>query len=344
MSGVGGIGGAAAGGRVDRAGETDPVGEAMASSNEVIAEAGRAASRWPSAMEVFARLQAAEGKGAAVWGIFDGAGALEREVAALGGDGSISADDLVALVVEAKDYGRITASERKVLEDLYDGRSVPMHPMARDALGIFLGKISVEGARAEAAKDAETLAGVVAAENAATYASGDLKGFSSKELKEAFPVDMSKGKSRLTSSFGAMDAPRAQGAHKGIDLGAAVGTPLRFLQDGKITWASREDTSLPKQKRGYGNSLYIEFPDGHVEVYAHLNKEAIDKLIGPDFKGGTLKTPVEVKAGQLVPGGTGNSGNTTGPHFHWEVRTGKPPTAVNPLWWLKHGKGNAHPE
>jgi hypothetical protein len=31
MSGVGGIGGAAAGGRVDRAGETDPVGEAMAS-------------------------------------------------------------------------------------------------------------------------------------------------------------------------------------------------------------------------------------------------------------------------------------------------------------------------
>jgi len=91
--------------------------------------------------------------------------------------------------------------------------------------------------------------GVPAKETAATYATGALKGFSEAELREAFPIDMSVGKGRLASSFGAMDVPRAQGAHKGIDLGCPVGTSLRFLGDGKITKAWREDTSRPKAKR-----------------------------------------------------------------------------------------------
>jgi murein DD-endopeptidase MepM/ murein hydrolase activator NlpD len=306
-----------------------------------------AASRWPSALDLFARLQAAKGSGPAIFSIFDGAGALEKAVEGLGRDGSISPDDLVDLVIEAKDCGKLTASERRVLEELHDGSRGALHPMAKDALGIFLGRVSVEQAQASAAADAREAAAALerekAAETAATYATGPLRGFGSAELKSAFPIDMSKGKARLTSSFGAMDVPRAQGAHKGIDLAAPVGTPVRFLEDGKITWVSRENTSLPKGKRGYGNSIYVEFPDGHAEIFAHLNKEAIDKLVGASAKTGSLAKPVQVKKGQAIPGGIGNTGNTTGPHLHWEVRTGPRREAVNPLWWLKNGKGNVQP-
>lgn len=317
-------------------------------------EPARAAG--PSVRDLIGRLQATQGSGPKVLSFLDLSRNVEQLAKRLSADGLLTADDLEALVREAKDFQSISVGERSHLLDVLHGIYGPIDPDARAALAAFLGVAdpgSVPAAPigpaappvAPAAPPAPAAAPAPAAPPAPAAApapaadvikTGPLKGFTKNDLATLFPIDMTKG--RLTSHFGANDVPRAQGSHKGIDLANVVGTPIRFLEDGKITWASRENESLPKNKRGYGNSIWVEFPDGHVEIFAHLNKEAIDKLIGKDFKGGNLARPIEVKKGQPIPGGIGNSGNTTGPHLHWEVRTGPSRTAVNPLWWLNEKK------
>jgi murein DD-endopeptidase MepM/ murein hydrolase activator NlpD len=305
-------------------------------------------SQGPSVRELIGRLQATKGSGPKFLSFLDMAGDVEKLAKRLSADGLISADDVEALVREAKDFQSISIGERSHLLDVLHGIYGPIEPDARAALAAFLG-VADPGAVPEAPAPPPASSSATApftahasapqspARPAAeVIASGPFKGFTKEELSTLFPIDMNKG--RLTSHFGANDVPRAQGSHKGIDLANVVGTPIRFLEDGKITWASRENESLPKNKRGYGNSVWVEFPDGHVEIFAHLNKEAIDKLIGKDFKGGKLSRPVSVKKGQAIPGGIGNSGNTTGPHLHWEVRVGPSHAAVNPLWWVNEKK------
>jgi len=110
----------------------------------------------------------------------------------------------------------------------------------------------------------------------------------------------------LTSNFG----PRGQSFHDGIDIGAPSGTPVRAARDGDVLYS---DTL-----RGYGNVVIIQHEGGYVTVYAH--NEENNARVGD-----------RVRQGQVVAR-VGNSGRTSGPNLHFEIR--KDNVARNPIYFL----------
>ncbi|MEA3427712.1 MAG: M23 family metallopeptidase [Thermodesulfobacteriota bacterium] len=94
--------------------------------------------------------------------------------------------------------------------------------------------------------------------------------------------------------------------HKGLDIATRIGTPIIATADGVVTFAGR--------KGFLGRVIIIDHGHGMVTRYAHLQK--------------TLKKRGEsVKRGDTIAL-VGNSGRTTGPHLHYEVRLNGIP--VNP--------------
>jgi murein DD-endopeptidase MepM/ murein hydrolase activator NlpD len=121
------------------------------------------------------------------------------------------------------------------------------------------------------------------------------------------PQFVRPGTGRLTSGYGS----RWGRLHAGIDLAAGVGAPISAVAAGTVASAGPEG--------GYGNAVRVQHEQGTVTVYAHLSE-------------------VLVSAGQRVTAGTylgreGSTGNSTGPHLHFEVRIGGVP--VDPAPWLR---------
>ncbi|MCK7622930.1 peptidoglycan DD-metalloendopeptidase family protein [Streptomyces sp. RS10V-4] len=101
--------------------------------------------------------------------------------------------------------------------------------------------------------------------------------------------------------------------HTGIDFPVDTGTPVRAATDGTVR---------TKWNSAYGNMAIVTAPDGTETWYCHLSSTRI--------RSGT------VKAGDTIAY-SGDSGNSTGPHLHFEVRPGGG-AAVDPLPWLRsHG-------
>ena len=101
------------------------------------------------------------------------------------------------------------------------------------------------------------------------------------------------GNAQMYSRFGLA-------GHNGLDLGVPVGTPVRAAADGVVTLAEEVDQD------GYGRHVRLTHEDGRVTIYAHLDHP-------------TVKTGQAVRAGEEI-GFSGNSGFSTGPHLHFEVR------------------------
>lgn len=98
--------------------------------------------------------------------------------------------------------------------------------------------------------------------------------------------------------------------HTGIDFPVSYGTPVMSATDGTVRtqWNS-----------AYGNMAIVTSPDGTETWYCHLSSTKI--------RSG------KVKAGDVIAY-SGNSGNSTGPHLHFEVRPGGG-SAIDPLSWLR---------
>ena len=98
--------------------------------------------------------------------------------------------------------------------------------------------------------------------------------------------------------------------HDGIDLAAPSGTPVKTAQEGTVLYAG--------EQRGYGNIVIVEHSDRLITLYAH-NREL------------RVRTGQRVLRGQVIAT-VGESGKTSGPHLHFEVRLdGKP---MDPLDYL----------
>jgi murein DD-endopeptidase MepM/ murein hydrolase activator NlpD len=100
-----------------------------------------------------------------------------------------------------------------------------------------------------------------------------------------------------------------QGSHAGhiaLDFGIPVGTQVHSSMEGKVVYAGWNN-------EGYGNLVIVE-NGSYKTYYAHLSQ--IPVSIGQ-----------QVKAGETI-GLSGNTGNSTGPHLHYEVR--KDGAQINP--------------
>jgi len=94
--------------------------------------------------------------------------------------------------------------------------------------------------------------------------------------------------------------------HTGIDIGIPTGTPVKTTMDGRVIHAGWNT-------QGYGNLVIVE-NGAYRTYYAHLS--SIPVSVGD-----------EVKAGTTI-GLSGNTGNSTGPHLHYEIRQNR--VAINP--------------
>ena len=91
--------------------------------------------------------------------------------------------------------------------------------------------------------------------------------------------------------------------HNGLDFGIPVGTGIKSTMDGQVVYAGWND-------QGYGNLVIIQNGD-YKTYYAHLS--SIPVSVGDS-----------VTAGSVI-GLSGNTGNSTGPHLHYEVRKNNVP-------------------
>jgi len=117
---------------------------------------------------------------------------------------------------------------------------------------------------------------------------------------------------RISSGFGPRRSPGGIGStyHKGVDWAVATGTSVMASSGGTITQAGWSG--------GYGYCVLITHPGGTQTRYAHLSKVLVS--VGQ-----------HVNQGEVI-GRSGSTGNSTGPHLHFEVLIGG--TAVNPLGYV----------
>lgn len=105
---------------------------------------------------------------------------------------------------------------------------------------------------------------------------------------------------------------RYWGGHAAIDIGAWTGAPVKAADGGYVALATGGWNA------GYGNHVIIDHGNGFSTLYAHLNSIYV-------------KPGESVAAGQQI-GSVGNTGNSTGPHLHFEIRYQGSPR--NPLSYL----------
>ena len=102
--------------------------------------------------------------------------------------------------------------------------------------------------------------------------------------------------------------------HTGIDYLCPAGTPILASEAGQVFYAGWKPG-------GYGYCVFIKHPDGIVTIYEHLLKDV------------PVAAGQNVTKGQVI-GYSGSTGNSTGPHLHFEMRDAGG-TALNPLRYLQ---------
>ncbi len=115
---------------------------------------------------------------------------------------------------------------------------------------------------------------------------------------------------RLSSRFGM----RWHRMHRGIDIAASEGTPVRAARSGHVLYAGH-------RIRGYGRMVILRHADSFSTIYAHLSA-------------------LHVRKGQFVSRGAlvglvGHTGHAHGSHLHFEIRESRRNSAVNPLFYLQ---------
>ncbi len=189
------------------------------------------------------------------------------------------------------------------------GEKSPAGPTQQDA-----DKAAQIDDRADKAAEAQTQAATALRANATVQAarSAERKDLATRALEakraaRAHSWQMPLKNPVKTSDFGL----RWGRMHEGDDFAVPVGTDLVSMSTGTVVFAGQDS--------GFGNLVKIRYWDGTVSYFAHMSRISATE--------GQALEP-----GQVV-GKSGNTGHSTGPHLHLEVRpAGGAP--VNPASWL----------
>jgi len=124
----------------------------------------------------------------------------------------------------------------------------------------------------------------------------------------------------ITSKFGYRIHPtlKRKEFHRGLDMRAKMNTPVYAPADGIVEWAGFHKSS------GFGNLVILQHSYGFRTNFGHLNKIVV-------------KSRQFVKKGTLIAY-TGNSGLSSGPHLHYEIRFLY--KAINPYYFVKWNMKN----
>ncbi len=138
------------------------------------------------------------------------------------------------------------------------------------------------------------------------------------DLVNSIPAIMpvaNKDLKRMASGFGYRLDPfyHTFSFHGGMDFTAEVGTEVYATGDGRVSKVSQETW-------GYGNHIIVQHGHGYTTLYGHLSRFAV-------------RAGEKVKRGQLI-GYVGNTGRSTGPHLHYEVRKNDNP--LNPAFFYRN--------
>lgn len=122
------------------------------------------------------------------------------------------------------------------------------------------------------------------------------------------PANAKRGTGRFVWPTSGYVTQGYKSLHRALDIALAVGTPVKAADSGYVVVAGWSNA-------GYGNYIVIDHGNGYQTLYAHLSK-------------------IFVSVGQVVAQGTvignmGNTGRSTGPHLHFEIR--KNGVQLNPL-------------
>ncbi len=119
---------------------------------------------------------------------------------------------------------------------------------------------------------------------------------------------------RIGSYFGTRMDPfyKVKKFHEGMDFSAPIGTEIYATGNGTVIMAGRDGNG------GYGNEIVLDHGYNYKTVYAHLSRIFV-------------KPGQKIRRGQII-GYVGNTGKSTSPHLHYEVR--KNGIALNPIYFF----------
>jgi hypothetical protein len=122
---------------------------------------------------------------------------------------------------------------------------------------------------------------------------------------------------RVTEAYGLANSRYASGRHTGIDYAGSIGDAVNSVANGVVI--SIKDTG----KNGYGKQVLIKNADGTYALYGHLS-------------GFNVTKGQKITAGQHIAA-LGDTGNSTGPHLHFEIRrNANYGSDINPTKWLSN--------
>ncbi|MFT5576212.1 MAG: murein DD-endopeptidase MepM/ murein hydrolase activator NlpD [Bermanella sp.] len=166
-------------------------------------------------------------------------------------------------------------------------------------------KVEALGRMSDELGDLEILIGLKP-EQASTLSerldSASLTAQQKRTMLESIPSGLPLRQTHLTSNYGMRIHPilNRKAMHGGLDMSAALGTPIYATANGVVEWAA------PHKSSGLGNMVKLNHNYGFSSTFGHLSKILV-------------RSGDYVQRGDLI-GQTGNTGMSSAPHLHYEIR------------------------
>jgi murein DD-endopeptidase MepM/ murein hydrolase activator NlpD len=212
---------------------------------------------------------------------------------------------------EAMILNMMLSSMRKTVEesDLFGGKDSPGRDIYTSMLDSEYARIMSENSKMGIGNMMLDYFGVQSNRLAPALASAEVAGPSGLSGLGRADQYLHPVNGPVSSSFGMRVHPISGQLqmHEGMDMAVPIGTPVKASGSGEVVFAG--------EVSGYGNLVVVDHGNGVQSLYGHL--DSID-----------VKAGDAVRRGQVIAA-SGNSGRSTGPHLHFEIRLGGRP--VNPV-------------